>query len=59
MSVSPELLAPMRRHREADGRMSLGVLLHALLHPERRVARPHGVIFVRQQRAEQGHMSAW
>ncbi len=31
------------------------VLLHALLHPERRVAGPDGVIFVRERRAEERH----
>jgi hypothetical protein len=31
------------------------VLLHALLHPERRVARPHGVILVGEGSAEQRH----
>jgi hypothetical protein len=33
----------------------LGVLLHALLHPERRIARPHGVVLVRDGRTEEGH----
>ena len=33
----------------------LRVLLHALLHPERRVARPHRVILVGEGRAEEGH----
>jgi hypothetical protein len=31
------------------------VHFHALLHPERRVAGPHGVIFVGEGRAEEGH----
>ena len=31
------------------------VLLHAFLHPERRVASAHGVILVGQRRAEEGH----
>ncbi len=33
----------------------LRVLLHALLHPERRVAGPHGVVLVGQRRAEERH----
>ena len=31
------------------------VLLHRFLHPQRRVARPHGVILVGERRAEQRH----
>ena len=33
----------------------LRVLLHALLHPERRVAGPHGVVLVGERRAEERH----
>jgi hypothetical protein len=33
----------------------LGVARHRLLHPERRVARPHGVILVGQRGAEERH----
>ena len=34
---------------------AVGVLLHRLLHPQRRVARAHGVVLVGQRRAEQRH----
>ena len=33
----------------------LGVALHGLLHPERRVARAHGVVLVGERRAEERH----
>ena len=33
----------------------LGVLLDRVLHPERRVARPHGVVLVGERRAEERH----
>ena len=35
----------------------LGVPLHALLHPERGVAAPHGVVLVGERRAEERHDS--
>ena len=34
---------------------ALGIALHRLLHPERRIARPHGVVFVGERRAEERH----
>jgi hypothetical protein len=34
---------------------ALGVSLHRLLHPKRRVARPHCVVLVSERRAEQRH----
>jgi hypothetical protein len=33
----------------------ISVSLHRLLHPQRRIARPHGVILVRERRAKQRH----
>ena len=33
----------------------LGIAPHRLLHGQRRIAGPHGMIFVRQRRPEQGH----
>ena len=42
--------------RNATAPLDLGrILLDRGLHGERRVARPHGVVLMRQRRAKQGH----
>ena len=53
-------LARVQADPDADGDAFLaahafGVSLHGLLHPERRIARPHGVIFMGERRAEERH----
>jgi hypothetical protein len=34
---------------------AFGILLHRLLHPQRRIARPHRMVLVGQRRAEERH----
>ena len=53
-------LARMKAHANANRdallpAQLLGAALHGLLHPQRRVARAHGVILVRERGAEQRH----
>src|SRR5262249_9098925 len=53
-------LARIEAHADLDGHPvgpedALSVLRDRLLHPERRVARPDGVVLVGDRRAEQGH----
>ena len=53
-------LARVQAHADADRDAvlpshALGVPLHRLLHPERRIARAHRVVLVRQGRAEERH----
>ncbi len=55
-TTSPEL-RPTRICTSTPVRAAhlLGVPLHRFLHPERGVARPHGVVLVGERRAEQRH----
>ena len=55
-TTSPEL-SPTRiwTGTPCDAEHALGVPLHRLLHPQRRVARAHGVVLVGERRAEQRH----
>ena len=55
-STSPEF-SPTRiwTVQAVSAAHAVGVLLHRLLHPQRRVARAHGVVLVGQGRAEQRH----
>ena len=46
--------ADLDRHAEA-AKHALGVALHRLLHPKRRVARPHRMVLVRERCAEERH----
>ena len=55
-TTSPEFSPTRMRTATPCARAhALGVPLHRLLHPERRVARPHGVILVGERRAEERH----
>ena len=53
-------LARVEAHPDLDrhpvaAKHPLGVALHRLLHPQRRIARAHRVVLVRQRSAEEGH----
>ena len=53
-------LARVEPHADLEGHPlraehTLRVLRHRLLHPERRVARPHGVVLVGERRSEERH----
>ena len=55
-TTSPEFSPTRIWTRHAVGAPDLlGVPLHRLLHPQRGVAGPHGVVLVGERRAEEGH----